>query len=358
MSYPYGNNIKIYIDGGSHDERMKLRIENFPCGMKVDCEKLSSFLSRRAPGRDSYSTMRKESDEPIFLSGIERGVTTGGIIDAEIVNKNQRSQDYSFSDTPRPSHADLAAVMKYGKDVDLRGGGHFSGRLTAMMCIAGGLAKQYLSERGIEVFAHIYSVGKIKDIPFSLTDAGEKEQAILNKKAFPVLSDAAEELIKGEILSAKAELDSVGGICECAIVGLPYGLGEHMFAGAEGRISSAVFSVPAVKGIEFGRGFETAFLKGSENNDPFVTDGKKIYTKTNNAGGILGGMTTAMPIVFRCAIKPTPSIGKEQDTVSISKMENVRITVGGRHDPCILPRAVPVIEAAAALAILDMLLDK
>ena len=353
MSFPYGNNIKLYIDGGSHDEKIEMTLCGFPQGLKIDEEQLSAFMKRRAPGQNEWSTARKEADKPVFLSGVENSVTTGNTIRAVIFNTNQHSRDYSdMGIIPRPSHADFPAIKKYGNAVDLRGGGHFSGRLTSLICIAGALAIQYLAEKGIEIKAHIYSVGAAKDIPFGI----ECKEEVLSD--FPVIDKNSGEEMKKIISSAKEELDSVGGVIECAVTGLPIGLGEHLFAGAEARISSAVFSVPGVKGIEFGNGFKCAELSGSENNDPFYFDGDTVKTVTNNCGGILGGMTNGMPLVFRCALKPTPSIGKEQNTVNLHTKENIKYSIKGRHDPCIVPRAVPVIEAAAALAVLDMLSDE
>ncbi len=353
MSFPYGNNIKLYIDGGSHDEKIEMTLCGFPKGLKIDEEFLSAFMKRRAPGQNEWSTPRKETDKPVFLSGIENGFTTGDTIKAVIYNSNQNSKDYSDTGTiPRPSHADYPAIVKYGKNVDLRGGGHFSGRLTSLMCVAGALAIQHLKEKGVEIRAHIYSIGKVYDKPFELTCPEDVQND------FPVINKNSGEQMQKIIKEAKEDLDSVGGIIECAVTGLPVGLGEHLFAGAEGRISSAVFSVPAVKGIEFGNGFGCAGLSGSENNDEFYFDGDCVKTATNNCGGILGGMTNGMPLVFRTAIKPTPSIGKEQNTVNLETKENIKHKITGRHDPCIVPRAVPVIEAAAAIAILDMILDE
>ncbi len=358
MLTPYGNNLKIYIEGGSHDEKIELFLDGFPSGMQVDEDALQSFMNRRAPGQNAFSTTRKEADKPVFLSGLTNGKTDGSRIHAVIYNSNPHSSDYSFvKETPRPSHADFCAIQKYGQDVDLRGGGHFSGRLTAMLCVAGALCKQYLQEKGIEVFAHIHSIGGIKDIPFDLCKVGKTEQKLLADRPFAVLDEQAGQKMQELILQAKADCDSVGGIVECAVTGLPVGLGEHLFAGVESRIAAAVYSVPAVKGVEFGNGFGCASLFGSQNNDPFETDGQKIYTKTNNCGGILGGMTNGMPLVFRAAFKPTPSIAKEQATVSLSKMENTTLKIKGRHDPCIVQRAVPVTEAAAAIAVCDLLLD-
>lgn len=359
MLFPYGNNIKLYVEGGSHDEKIEMRLTGFPKGIKIDEEALSSFMARRAPGQNEWSTKRKEADKPVFVSGISDLITTGDDINAVIYNSNQHSSDYSdMGKIPRPSHADFCAVMKYGKDTDLRGGGHYSGRLTALICVAGALAIQYLETKGIKVFAHIYSIGGIYDTPFDKVNVSEKEKDILNGSHFPVLDTDKGELMKEKIKTAKDNLDSVGGIIECAVTGLPVGLGEHLFAGTEGRISAMMFSIPAVKGIEFGNGFGCTHIYGSENNDPFYYDSGTVKTKTNNSGGILGGMTNGMPLIFRTAIKPTPSIGKEQHTVNLELKENVKYTIKGRHDPCIVPRAVPVTEAAAALAILDMLLDE
>lgn len=360
MLFPYGNNIKLHIEGGSHDEKIELLLKGFPKGIHIDEENLALFMARRAPGRNEWSTSRKEADSPVFLSGIENGITTGEDIRAVIYNQNQHSSDYSdMGKIPRPSHADFCAIMKYGKNTDLRGGGHYSGRLTALTCTAGFLAMEYLKEKGIEIFSHIYSISDINDIPFDMENVGKNEREILKNASFPVLDSALGEKMKEKIKEAKERLDSVGGIIECAVTGLPVGLGEHLFAGAEARISSAMFSIPAVKGIEFGNGFRGTLLYGSENNDPFYfDDNDAVRTRGNNSGGILGGMTNGMPIVFRVAVKPTPSIGIEQDTVDLSEKTNIRYKIKGRHDPCIVPRAVPVTEAAAALAVLDMLLDE
>ena len=356
MENIYGKRIKLDIYGGSHDEKIGMTLDGIPVGETIDFDELRAFMARRAPGNDPYSTKRKEPDEPVFLSGLDGNVTTGGVIEAVIYNKNQRSGDYSsLTDTPRPSHADYAAIMKYGREVDLRGGGHFSGRLTAPMCIAGGICLQILARKGIHIGAHIYSVGNVQDKPFDPVNVSKRDLDILHCWKFPVLEGASGEKMKRLIETARRECDSVGGVIECAVVGLPAGLGEHMFDSVESAVANIVFGIPAVKGIEFGAGFSASELRGSENNDPFYTAGKHIFTKTNNAGGVLGGMTNGMPLIFRAAFKPTPSIAKEQDTVSLSKMENVKITVGGRHDPCVVPRAVPVIEAAAALAVMDLM---
>jgi chorismate synthase len=354
----YGINLKLKIYGGSHDEKIGMTLSGIPTGERIDMDALRAFMKRRAPGNDAYSTQRKEPDEPVFLSGFDGNVTNGDVIEAVIYNKNQRSDDYSsLCDTPRPSHADFAAIMKYGHEVDLRGGGHFSGRLTAPMCIAGGICLQILARKGICVGAHAYSIGGIYDEPFNAAGVSKSELDALSSSHFPTLDSESGEQMRAVIEDARRDGDSVGGVIECAVIGAPMGLGEHMFCSVEGRISSVLFGIPAVKGVEFGLGFGSANIRGSQNNDAFYTDGKRIYTKTNNAGGILGGMSNGMPIIFRAAVKPTPSIAKEQDSVSISKMENVKINIGGRHDPCIVPRAVPVVEAAAAIAVMDMMLD-
>jgi chorismate synthase len=332
-----------------------------PRDFLVDEEELRAFMKRRAPGQNSMSTQRREPDIPVFLSGMDSGGRlTGETLHAVIRNTDQRSSDYSnLSFVPRPSHADLAARQKYGEGVDLRGGGHFSGRLTAPMCIVGGICLQYLRKRGIDIGAHIYSIGDVCDTPFDLAKVGAAEFDILKKRQeFPVICEQAGEKMRMLIESARADGDSVGGVIECAATGLPAGLGEHMFDGIENRISGIIFGIPGVKGIEFGEGFGSARLRGSENNDPIVTDGERIFTATNRAGGILGGMSTGMPLVFRGAMKPTPSIFKEQDSVDMVSMEPVRLQIKGRHDPCIVLRALPVFEAATAIAVYDLLSDK
>ena len=358
MSTTYGKNLKITIYGGSHDSEIGVIAEGIPKGIEINFEELELFMKRRAPGQNKYSTQRKEADRPVFISGVNGSVTNGETLKAVIYNTNQRSSDYkSLEFVPRPSHADYAAKMKYGDNVDLRGGGHFSGRLTAPMCIIGGICLQYLQHRGIYVGAHVYEIGGVSDLPFDPVTLDKDTLLSSSHADFPALCANAGEEMKARIEEARLEGDSVGGIVECAAIGIPAGLGEHMFDGVENRISSIVFGIPAVKGIEFGAGFAVAKMKGSQNNDPFYTDGKHIYTKTNNAGGILGGMSTGMPLIFRAAMKPTPSIFKEQDSVDMNSMTNKKLVIQGRHDPCVVIRAVPVFEAAAAISIFDMLLD-
>lgn len=352
MSSIYGKNLKVSIFGQSHSDAIGTIIDGLPAGIDVDMEKLACFLQRRAPGNSAFATKRKEADAPKFLSGLFDGKTCGAPLCAVIENTNTRSKDYdNLKITPRPGHADFTAEVKYGGYQDYTGGGHFSGRLTAPLCIAGGIAMQILEKKGIKIAAHIKSIKDIEDLSFDFEDIKTPE----NDK-FPVLDRAKEEKMLAVIEEARKRGDSVGGVIECAVVGAPIGLGDPMFDGVENKIAQIVFGIPAIKGIEFGAGFESSRLYGSENNDPYeVVDGK-IRTKTNHSGGILGGITSGMPIIFRAAVKPTPSIGIEQDSVNLKTIENEKLTVSGRHDPCIVPRAVPCIEAAAAIAILDLIL--
>ena len=312
-------------------------------------EKLQRFLDRRAPGRAEYATPRKEADRPEFLSGLVGNVTCGAPLAAIIRNTNTRSGDYSnLAVVPRPGHADYTAAVKYGGAQDAAGGGHFSGRLTAPLCIAGGVCLQLLRREGIEIISRIAAIAGVED-------AGELT-ASTAEKAFPVVDDAQGTKMREAIAAAKAEGDSVGGIIEVAAFGLPVGLGDPRFGGMENRIAAIVFGVPAVKGVEFGEGFGAARLRGSENNDGFCVRDGKIGTITNHCGGILGGITNGMPLRFRAAVKPTPSIFRPQQSVNLETMEETTLQIQGRHDPCIVPRAVPVMEAAAAIAIYDALL--
>ena len=350
MSSSYGNNLKLTIFGQSHSAAIGMTLEGVPAGFEIDMDALSQFMGRRAPGRNEFSTPRKEADAPEFLSGLVGNVTCGAPVTAIIRNTNTRSSDYDELKTlPRPGHADYTAEVKYGGYQDHSGGGDFAGRLTAPLCVAGGIALQLLEEQGIRVYSHIYSIADVKDAPYPL--AGPFEDA--SGKELPVINNDVINEMQQRILRAKEELDSVGGIVECAVTGVKAGLGDPMFDGIENTIARMIFGIPAVKGIEFGRGFEAAALRGGENNDEFFIEGVTIKTRTNNHGGILGGITSGMPIVFRTAFKPTPSIARPQKSVSLSKMEEGVLEIKGRHDPCIVIRAVPCVEAAAALSVLD-----
>ena len=319
----------------------------------MDFEKLQEFLNRRAPGQNDWSTPRKEEDRPEFLAGILDGYTCGAPIAAVIHNKNTRSGDYAnLKDCPRPGHADYTAQIKYGGFQDAAGGGHFSGRLTAPLCIAGGLCKQWLEEMGIRIGSHISLLAGHYDDHFDDLSP-ELDQVPTD---FPVLVDDVAEAMRQAIADARSEGDSVGGEIECAIVGLPAGVGEPMFGGVESRMAQILYGIPAVKYVEFGCGLLCAYDRGSELNDAFSVENGVIQTKTNFSGGIQGGITNGMPVLFRVGIKPTPSISKPQQSVSLSRQETQELIIQGRHDPCIVPRAVPVVEAAAAIAIYDLIL--
>ena len=351
MSSSYGENLHLTIFGQSHSPAIGMTLEGIPAGEGIDLEALQRFLERRAPGRNAYSTARKEADAPEFLSGLRGDTTCGVPLTAIIRNGDTRSKDYApFSAVPRPGHADYTANVKYFGFQDYAGGGHFSGRLTAPLCIAGGICLQILHRRGIDVISRIRSIGDVEDSsPLTASTA---------EKAFPTVDEAAGEAMQGAIAQARAQGDSLGGVIECAVLGLPAGLGDPMFGGMENRIAGIVFGIPAVKGVEFGAGFGAAKLRGSQNNDSYTVKDGRIETRGNHCGGILGGITNGMPLVFRAAIKPTPSIAMEQDSVNLETLTEEKLRVGGRHDPCIVPRAVPVIEAAAAIAVYDALLGR
>lgn len=357
MPSVFGENIRVSIFGQSHSEAIGVVVDGLPAGFAVDMDALSAFLARRAPGQGKFTTARKESDMPEFVSGIVDGVTCGAPLCALIRNKDTRSGDYAdLRDHPRPSHADYPAYVKFGAAHDIRGGGHFSGRLTAPLCIAGGIALQMLAGRGVRVGAHLCSVGDVQDERFDTVNVSERDFERIAANGFPVLDEMAGARMFDAIERARMDADSIGGTIECAATGLPAGLGDALFGGLEGRLSQALFGIPAVKGVEFGSGFDGARMRGSENNDPFVMQDGSVRTLTNNAGGILGGITTGMPLIMRVAIKPTPSIGRAQRSVSLSEGKPYELTIRGRHDPCIAPRAVPVVEAAAALVLLDMMM--
>jgi len=354
--YQTGDKFKVTVFGQSHSAEIGATIEGLPAGFRPDIEKLNAFMERRAPGRDRFSTTRKEADIPEFVSGLVDGVTCGAPVTAVIKNKDQKSSDYeNLKLVPRPGHADYTAYMKYDGNNDIRGGGQFSGRMTAPLCIAGALAMQILEEKGIYIGAHIDSVYNVKDDRFTPTNITKELLDDVKAKDFPVLNDFAKVKMEAEIDRARENLDSVGGVIECAIIGLPVGVGGPLFEGIEGEISRNIFAVPAVKGIEFGAGFSSTKMYGSQNNDSFYFDGDTVKTRTNNAGGILGGISNGMPVILRVAMKPTPSVAKEQDSVNLKTKNCEKLVVGGRHDPCIVKRAVPVIEAVCAITILNML---
>ena len=354
MSSTYGENLKLSIFGQSHGAAIGMVLDGIPAGLPVDLDKLQIFLNRRAPGQNDCSTPRREEDIPEFLGGILDGYTCGAPIAAMIRNKNIRSGDYdTLKDCPRPGHADYTAQIKYGGFQDISGGGHFSGRLTAPLCIAGGLCKQWLEEMGIRIGARIVAIGAATD-NFDVNPVAPQLDQI--GRDFPVFSPAAAQRMREKIADTKASGDSVGGIIECYIVGLPAGLGEPMFGGVESRIAQIVYGIPAIKSVGFGAGYSAGYMLGSQCNDAFTVCDGVVKTVTNNAGGIQGGITNGMPVIFQCAIKPTPSISRPQQSVSLSCGEITSLQIKGRHDPCIVPRAVPVVEAAAAIAIYDLIL--
>ena len=346
-----GRSLRLSIFGQSHSEAIGMTLDGLPAGIPVDRDALQVFLNRRAPGRAKWSTSRREEDKPEFLCGLKDDCTCGAPLTAVIRNTNIRSADYSaLKVLPRPGHADYTAEQKYGGYQDYSGGGHFSGRLTAPLCIAGGILLQELDRHGITVDARICSVAGIRDESPFLSPVKDK--------AFPVSDDEIGERMQQAIEEARTEGDSVGGVVECVIRGLPCGIGDPLFDGLENQIARLIFAVPAVKGIEFGAGFSSAEMRGSENNDPFCVRNGKVETVTNHCGGILGGISNGMPVLFRAAFKPTPSIAKPQQTVNLRTMEEETHCITGRHDPCIVPRAVPVVEAAAAVAVYDLILGE
>lgn len=355
MSCSWGDTLRIRVFGASHAAAVGVTIDGLPAGEAVDLPALERFLQRRAPGNSALSSARREADRPQILSGLEDGRTTGGALTILIENTDVRSADYdSLRDVPRPGHADYPAMIKAGSDA-LPGGGQFSGRMTAPLCAAGGVCLQILRRRGVEIAAHIGEIGGIRDAAF---DPLEPAAALPPTAELPVLDEAAGEAMRAAILAAAAQGDSLGGTVECVVTGLPVGLGGALFDGLDGKFAAALFGVPAVKGVEFGEGFAAARLRGSENNDAYAVRDGAVVTETNHAGGVLGGMSTGMPLVFRAAFKPTPSIAGPQKSVRLSTLEETELRIGGRHDPCVVPRAVPVVEAVAALAVLDALLTE
>ena len=356
MASTWGENIKLSIFGGSHTEAIGVVLDNLPPNEKIDMEKIRVQMARRAPGKDKTATTRLEADEPQVLSGLFNGVTTGAPLAAIIANTNTRSKDYSdLKIHPRPGHADYTASVRYNGANDPRGGGHFSGRITAPLVFAGAVCAQILKSRGITTGAHIRSLHGISDEAFDPMNVTAEQLEAVKSRSFPVLSDEAEEKMRAEILSAREQLNSVGGVIECAAVGMPAGVGSPMMDGLENVISRLVFAIPAVKGIEFGNGFGCADMFGSENNDEFALRDGKVVTLTNNHGGMLGGISSGMPVIFRAAFKPTPSISRPQNSVDFKEMTEQELVIKGRHDPCVVPRAVPCVEAALNIALVSAL---
>lgn len=356
MSSTYGEKIKISVFGESHGNGIGVVIDGLPAGVKIDMDRVLVQMARRAPGKDKTATPRLERDFPNVLSGMLDNTLTGAPLCVVIENTNTRSGDYgNLLSCPRPGHSDYAAFVKYNGANDIKGGGHFSGRITAPIVFAGAVCRQILEQKGIKIAAHIASIGGVNDKCFNPVEIEDSLIEKLNLSAFALIDDSAEQKMRDEVEMARTSLDSVGGTIECAVTGIEAGIGDPMFDGVEGVIAKAVFGVPAIKGIEFGKGFELAKMRGSQSNDPFRYKDGKVVTETNNMGGILGGITNGMPVIFRAAVKPTPSISKKQRTVDLQKKENAELEIHGRHDPCIVPRAVPVIEAVTAIAIINMM---
>lgn len=356
MSGMWGSKIKLSIFGESHGNAIGITIDGLPTGFSIDMDKIMMEMARRAPGKSSLSTPRKESDIPEILSGYFEGKTTGTPLCAIIRNSNTKSKDYSkLKDVMRPGHADYTGAIRYKGFNDYRGGGHFSGRITAPLVFAGAICKQILEVKGIIVSAHINSIGKIKDCSFLESDISDELLNSFKEKELPLINTKLEDEMRQEILSARSSGDSIGGTIECAILGVSPGIGDPFFDSVESTLAHLMFSVPAVKGIEFGKGFDISKMRGSEANDEYYLENGNIKTKTNNNGGILGGITNGMPIIFNVAIKPTASIFKEQNAVNIVTMEETTLCIEGRHDPCIVQRALPVIEAVAAIGITELM---
>ena len=365
MSSMWGKNLKISIFGESHGAEIGVVIDGLEPGFEIDLDEVERQMDRRKPGKNRLSTARKEDDKANIVSGFFEGKTTGTPLCANIKNKDRKSADYTqIRDNFRPGHADYTGFMRYKGFNDYRGGGHFSGRLTAPIVFAGAICRQILEKKGIKITSHIKAIKNIEDSSFDYTNIDEKLIKRLSYSDFPLIDESLEDSMKNEILKAREILDSVGGKIECAVVGIDAGIGSPIFDSVESVISSMMFSIPAVKGIEFGEGFDISRMYGSESNDEMYVDNEgKILSYTNNNGGVIGGITNGMPIVFTVAIKPTPSISSKQRTVNVADLrsyengdvKNTEIEVNGRHDPCIVQRAVSVIESAAAIAVLDML---
>lgn len=356
MSGVWGSNIKISIFGESHGNAIGINIDGLPSGFEIDMEKVQLEMKRRAPGKNELSTARKEADLPEILSGFFEGKTTGTPLCAIIRNSDTRSKDYSKTkDFMRPGHADYTGYERYNGFNDYRGGGHFSGRITAPLVFAGAICKQILENKGIFIGAHISSIKDINDEDFNEVNISKEELEGLRKMELPLINKSLEDKIRHTIMQAKYNGDSVGGIIECAVIGIDSGVGNPFFDSVESTLAHLMFSIPAIKGIEFGKGFDITKLYGSEANDEYYYDGDLVKTKTNNNGGVLGGISNGMPILFKVAVKPTASILKEQNTIDIKEKKDAKFRIEGRHDPCIVQRALPVVEAVTAIGILDLI---
>ncbi len=342
--------VNIDVFGESHADEIGVKISGIRKGEIVDKEKIQKFVDRRKSGNNAWSTPRLEKDEVVILSGVENGVATGETILAVIKNNNIKKHDYeNVEKCPRPSHADFVSFEK--DKTFATGGGRFSGRMTAPVCIAGGLAKEILKKDGVEIGAYISRIGNVVGKNYKMTEIGFDEIVLAHKSPFSALSNQNEMVQLIAETSQKG--DSVGGEIDCIVYGLPVGIGDALYDGLEGKLSTGLFAIPAVKGVEFGSGFDFATMFGSQANDAFQFENGKVVTKTNHNGGINGGISNGMPLTMRVAIKPTPSISIEQDTVNLDTKENVKIKIKGRHDSSIVPRAVPVVESVVAVALLD-----
>lgn len=354
MASTWKNNIEITIFGESHGKAIGIVLGNLPAGIKIDFEAVKKEMKRRAPGQNTMSTARKEADEVEVISGIQDDITTGAPLVGMIYNSNQHSKDYSLLKTNmRPGHSDYPAYIKYHGFNDVRGGGHFSGRITAPIVFAGAIAKQILQQKGIRVQAHVLSIKDIYDESF-LNQLSDDLIGHLANMQYPIINHQVFDDMKAEIENARSNQDSVGGKIECAILGVDAGIGEPFFDSVESHMASLLFSIPAVKSVSFGDADISSYY-GSEANDCYYYDNGEVKTKTNHNGGIIGGITNGMPIVFQVGIKPTPSISKKQETINIETKENTTLEIHGRHDPCIVLRAIVVVEAIAALTILDFM---
>jgi len=357
MSGSWGNNLKIAIFGESHGPAVGITLSGLPSGLTLDMDQINREMQRRAPGQSGLTTARKEADVPQILSGVYQGKTTGTPLCAIIDNQSTHSADYEdLKDLMRPGHGDYPGAIRYEGFQDPRGGGHFSGRLTAPLVFEGAICKQILAEKGIRIGAHIQSIGQIRDRAFELEPTVETLEALATSE-LPLLDPDRGPAMAQAVLNAKADCDSLGGTIECVVLGVGPGVGEPFFDSVESTLSHLLFAVPGIKGIEFGTGFESAADCGSQCNDLYYYEGSQVKTRTNHCGGVSGGITNGMPILFRVAVRPTASITKPQETIALSGGSRT-LTITGRHDPCIVPRAVPVIEAVAAIGILELLKER